>query len=347
VLVGLRMWYFARAEIQVAHELSERLLHLAQHVQDPALLLEAHRSMGVTWFCQGELARARTHLEHGIALATSSPVPVPSGDRPVPAPWVSPAVGYYVDAALVLWALGYADQALWRGQEALRLAQLLAHPVGEATVRYMLSILHVFRGEGLAAQQQAEASLRLAADHDAADRAAQSRIQCGGALVLQGHTDAGIAQLTQGLAATRAIGYVVFLPYFLSLLAAAYGHAGQPHAGLQVLTEAHAVVEQSGERWWQAERHRLQGALLLQQDDANAAPAETCFQQALAIARRQQAKLLELRAAVSLSRLWQQQDKQAEAQQLLSDVYSWFTEGFETPDLQAAARLLQALQRAC
>ena len=342
VLVGLRMWYSARAEHPVAHELSERLLHLAQHVQEPALLLEAHRSLGVTWFFQGELARARAHLEQGIALATASPTPVLPGDRPASAPGMLPVVGCHVYAAWVLWALGYADQALQRGQEALGLAQALAHPVSEATARYLLSIFYLLRGEGPAAQQQAEVSQRLASEYDVADRAAQPHILRAAALVLQGQTAAGIAELTAGLAATRAIGDVVFLPYFLSLLAAAYGHAGQPHAGLQVLAEAHTLVEQSGEHWWQAELHRLQGELLLQQDVANAAQAARCFQQALALTRRQEAKSLELRAAMSLSHLWQQQGKRTEAYALLAAVYDWFTEGFDTADLQEAKGLLEA-----
>ena len=254
-----------------------------------------------------------------------------------------PVVGCHVYAALVLWALGAADQALQRGQEALTWAQRLAQPVSEATVRHLLSILHMFRGEGLAAQMQAEVSMRLLSEHDVADRAAQPRIQRTAALVLQGQTAAGIAELSEGLAATRAIGDVVLLPYFLSLLAVAYGHAGQPHAGLQVLAEAHALVEQSGERWWQAELHRLQGEFLLRQAVPDATQAAACFQQALAIAHRQRAKALELRAAVSLSRLWQQQGKGMAARQLLVPLYGWFTEGFDTADLQKARALLDEL----
>ena len=133
------------------------------------------------------------------------------------------------------------------------------------------------------------------------------------------------------------------MPYFLSLLAAAYGHAGQPYAGLEVLAEAHALVEQSGERWSQAELHRLQGELLLRQAVPDATQAAACFQQALAIARRQQAKSWELRAATSLSRLWQQQGKRQEAHDLLAPVYYWFTEGFDTADLKDAKVLLDEL----
>lgn len=251
-------------------------------------------------------------------------------------------------AAWVLWVLGYADQALQRGQEALTQAQTLAHPVSEAAVGHMLGMLHVFRGEGRAAQQQAEASLRLATHHDLAERAAQAIILRGGALVLQGHTAEGITQIIQGLATTRTIGGVLFLPFYLSLLAVAYGHIGQPHAGLREVTAALAVAEQTGERWWQAELYRLQGELLLQHGSTEphqpaGEEAEACLQQALDTARRQQAKALELRAAMSLSRLWQHQGKTAAAHQRLAEVYGWFTEGFATPDLQAAQALLAEL----
>ena len=297
----------------------------------------------MTWFFQGELARARTHLEQGIALAPASPAPGQPGDWLVAAPGMPPVVGCHMYAAWVLWLLGAADQALQRGQEGLTWAQRLAHPVSDANVRYILSILQVFRSEGLAAQPQAEVSLRLLSEHDMADRAAQARILHAAARVLQGQTAAGIAEISEGLAATRAIGGVVFLPYFLSLLAVAYGHAGQPHEGLRVLAEAHALVEQSGECWWQAELHRLQGELLLRQAVPDATQAAACFQQALAVARRQQAKALELRAAVSLSRLWQQHGKRAEACALLAPLYDWFTEGSDTADLREARALLEAL----
>jgi predicted ATPase len=257
-------------------------------------------------------------------------------------------VGCLIYAAWVVWALGYVDQALQRGQEALTLARALADPVSETTGLYLLSMLHVFRGEGLAAQRQAEASLQLATTHDLAERAAQPLIQRAAALLLQGHAAAGIAQLTEGLAAKHAIGEFVFLPYYLSLLAVAYGHVDQPHAGLRVLAEAHAVAEQTGEHWWLAELYRLHGELLLQQERTGpqqpaGAEAEACLQQALAVASRQQAKSLELRAAMSLSRLWQQRGKQAEAHALLAPIYGWFTEGFDTLDLQEAKVLLEEL----
>jgi tetratricopeptide (TPR) repeat protein len=179
----------------------------------------------------------------------------------------------------------------------------------------------------------------------------------------QGQVEEGVAQIGSGLGAWRTTGAEVLRPYYLALLAEAYGKSGQAEEGLDVLTEALALVAKTGERWWEAELYRLEGELLLQQaggrDASQTGPAyigsgtgtgasvvaeaERCFRQALDIARRQQAKSLELRAAMSLSRLWQQRGKRGKAYDLLAPIYGWFTEGFDTADLQEAKPLLQAL----
>src|SRR5262249_9539537 len=166
----------------------------------------------------------------------------------------------------------------------------------------------------------------------------------GWALSQQRQAAAGIAQMHQGLAAYRATGAELFRTYWLALLAEAYGTAGQVQEGLQVLDEALALVDKNGERYWEAELYRRKGELLLRSGDRGAEPgAEGCFQQALAVAHRQQAKALELRAVLSLRRLWQQQGKRSEGYQLLAEVYGWFTEGFATADLQEARTLLDEL----
>jgi predicted ATPase len=165
----------------------------------------------------------------------------------------------------------------------------------------------------------------------------------GWALAIQGHGTQGLAQMQQGLAAWRAMGIEQSRPYCYAYLAAIYGMVGQPEAGLQVLAEALATVRMTGEDLFESELYRLQGELLLQQASPDAQQAATCFQQALAIARHQQAKSLELRAAMSLARLWQQQDQRAAAYDLLAPVYNWFIEGFDTADLQEAKALLEAL----
>ena len=152
-----------------------------------------------------------------------------------------------------------------------------------------------------------------------------------------------MAQVRQGITAWRATGAALLVPYFCTMLAEVCSHLGHTADGLQALTEAQALVEQHEERWWEAEIYRLRGALLLQQPMTPQAAAETWLQRALDTARRQQAKSLELRAATSLARLWQQQGKRGEARALLAPIYGWFTEGFDTADLQEARALLEAL----
>src|SRR5215470_14160743 len=165
----------------------------------------------------------------------------------------------------------------------------------------------------------------------------------GWTLVQQGQAQAGIEQLSQSGIAFRATGAELTRPYYLALLAEAYGTLGQPEAGLAVLTEALTQADKTGEHWCEPELYRLKGDLLLQQTSDNATEAENCFHQAISIAQSQQAKSWELRAATSLARLWQQQGKRQEAHDLLAPVYGWFTEGFDTADLKEAKALLEAL----
>ena len=164
----------------------------------------------------------------------------------------------------------------------------------------------------------------------------------GWALAMQGDAATGVAHIQQGWGVLQSIGQKLYHPYHLALLAEAYGQAGQPEAGLTCLAEALTLAEATEERWWEAELYRLKGELLLRLPLLDISQATACFHQALEVARRQQAKSLELRAALSLSRLWQQHGKQDQARQLLTELYSWFTEGFETPDLQEARVWLEA-----
>src|SRR5262249_4026220 len=168
---------------------------------------------------------------------------------------------------------------------------------------------------------------------------AQSRAPVAG----QGQEEEGMALLQQGLEAWRATGAEVFRPYGLALLAEAYAKMEEPEAGLTLLAEALAVANDKGERRWDAELYRLKGEILLVHSAEHHAEAETCFRQALDVAHHQQAKSWELRAAMSLARLWQRQGKRVEAHALLAPIYAWFTEGFDTADLQEAKALLEAL----
>jgi predicted ATPase len=194
-------------------------------------------------------------------------------------------------------------------------------------------------------QEQAEAVLGVSAEQGLTFWAAYGAVMLGWALVMQGQGAEGIVQLHQGVAAWRATGAALGQTYFLALLAEAYGQVGQTEAGLSVLAEALVAASCTGEQFYAAELHRLKGEVLRAQADKEHTfcEAEVCFRQALAVARRQQAKSLELRAAMSLSRLWQQQGKGDAARHLLAGIYHWFTEGFDSADLQEAKALLAAM----
>jgi predicted ATPase len=244
--------------------------------------------------------------------------------------------------ALSLWFLGYPDQALWRSHEALTLAQS-SDPFRLYYALVRAGQLHRLRREVHAARERFEAALALAAEQVLAQWLPISRCDWGWALAAQGQHEEGIGQMCQGIAALRATGAKLSLPGLLVRLAEAYGNSGLAQEGLRLLAEALAVMEATGERHHEAALYRIKGELLLQQAVPDAPQAEACFQQALDVARRQQAKSWELRAALSLARLWQQQGKRGEARELLAPIYGWFTEGFDTAALQDARALLDAL----
>jgi predicted ATPase len=338
VLSGLQRFYLIRAEFQTAHELAQQLLRLAARQHEPALLLEGHRASGNTLFWLGEVVPAHTHLVQGIALYD------PQQHRGHAVQYGrDPGVDCRAYASWTLWMQGYPDQALRMCHEALTLAARVAHPYSLAQALAWATILHEFRRETQAVQERAAALIALCTEHGFAQWLASGTIYRGWALAAQGQVREGLAQMRQGLAAVRATGAEIGRPYQLSLLASVYGGMGEPEEGLRLLAEALALVEKSGGRWREAELYRLKGELLLARSVAYYAEAETCFRQALDVARRQQAKSLKLRAAMSLSRLWQQQGKRDEARELLAPIYSWFTEGFNTPDLQEAKALLDEL----
>jgi predicted ATPase len=198
------------------------------------------------------------------------------------------------------------------------------------------------RRDVAATQAHADALLALAAEHHLALRAAQGHLLRGWTLAMQGEAAARVALLRQAVA-SPAVGPEALRPYWLATLAEAYDRVGQPQAGLQVLADAVTLSATTAMRWWEAEVSRLQGTLLLHLPSPEVPQAEAALRRALDVARRQQAKALELRAALSLGRLWQGQEKRAAARQLLAESYCWFTEGFDTADLQEAKALLEEL----
>jgi predicted ATPase len=338
VLRGLCSYYNVRAEYQTAHAMGEQLLTLAQQAQDAAMLVAAHAALGRTLFWLGATAAAHAHFMQGIALYD------PTQHR-------ASAFLYGEDAGVVcrghaaraLWLLGYPDQGRARNGEAVTLAQPIVHPFSLGAALSAAAMFHQFRREGRAVQERAEAVISLATEQGFPHWRAQGVILRGWTLAQQGQVQAGIEQIHQGLRAFRASGAELLRPYYLALLAEAHNVIGQPEAGLTALAEALTLVDKTGERWSEPELYRLKGEFLLERSLDNATEAEVCFHHALDIARNQQAKSWELRAATSLARLWQQQGKRQEAHDLLAPVYTWFTEGFDTADLKDAKVLLDAL----
>jgi TOMM system kinase/cyclase fusion protein len=363
ILFGLWRSAYVRAQLPAARALGEQLLRLAASQADPALLVDAHGALGQTLCIQGELTLAREHLQQVVALYE-------------PQQHLAMAFRFGYDPGVyaravegwVLWLLGYPEQALRRSQDALTMARELSHPFTLALTLVTAAALHQMRQEEHATLEHVKASMALSSEHGFPYLGAIGTVRQGWGLARLGRVEDGIAHMRQGLAALRATETELSHPYHLALLAEACGRGGQIEAGLCALEEALVAADQHAERLYKAELQRLKGELLLRKSVAAAcipAPtavpdgpagsvgspgqsslqmqAQACFRTALDIARRQQAKSWELRAAMSLSRLWQQQGKRAEARALLAPVYGWFTEGFDTAALREAKALLETL----
>ncbi len=354
VLWGLWQFHIVRAEYKTARELAEQLLPLAQSRQDSASLIQAHYALGLTLIFLGEFVAARECLQHGVALYDpqlhSSHTFLYGYD---------PKVSCLFFAAWALCYLGYPDQARSTLHQALTLAQELSHPFTTASVLGVALWVHQLLRKEQDTQEQAEILISLCNEQGFTLFLAWGTIMQGWAFAEQGQKEEGIVQMSQGLAAHQATGAEMGQTRYLALLAEAYGKMGQIEKGLSMIAEAISIVSRNGERNYEAELYRLKGELILQQfkvqgstfnveNPQSAFPnpqleVEECFLKAIEVAQQQQAKSLELRATMSLTRLWQQQGKQHEAHRMLSEVYNWFTEGFDTKDLQEAKSLLDAL----
>jgi predicted ATPase len=338
VLRGLWQFYNGRGAYQTARELGEQCLQLAQQGHDSARRLEAHHTLWTTNLLMGELPLARAHLERGLALydlQQHRALAVLYGH--------DPGVCCRGGAAIVLWLLGYPDEALRQLRAAHTLAQELAHPSSHAFARMLTAIAHQLRRETDAAHEQAEALIALATEQGFELFLAIGGILRAATRTVPGQRGEQIGQIRQYLAAQRETGSAVWEPYFLGLLADAYAEDGQVEAGLATLDEALASAQATGQRLGEAELYRLRGSLLLRRPGTSLTEVETALRRALDVARRQEARSLELRAAMSLIRLWDQQGKRQEAHGLLAGVYAGFTEGFDTADLQEAKALLEEL----
>jgi DNA-binding SARP family transcriptional activator/predicted ATPase len=338
VLFGLYGFYSIRGEIeQTARELAEQCLHFAQGLQDPSLLIIAQLAVGVNALYRGDLTRAQAHLERGLALydpQTSTSLIALYG--------LDPGVVCRRISAWVKWLLGYPQQAKEEIHKALTLSQELAHPFDIAgALATTCTIYHHCREAG-AVKAWADKTINLATEYGFAIWKLHGTMLRAWALAEWEEEAEGIEQTRQDLEAYYATGTRAMAPLYLSLLAEAHMKMGQVTEGLTVLEQALTRVEKSGERFWEAELYRLKGELLSRKG-ADDGEIEQQVLKAINTAREQSARSLELRATVSLGRLWQAQGKRKEARQTLAKIYDWFTEGFDTIDLKEAQALLDEL----
>ena len=334
----------ARGELQKSDEMAAQHLQMAQQLDSPVVLLAAHVGRGITSYLRGDFLSARTHLDQTFALYDTRQHQA-----------LASLYGDDLSAAssgahaLVLWALGYPERALTQLQEKLLPADELPSLLSLGTAHMFATLFHQYRRERAMMLERAEALLALSQENGLPFYLTVGTICRGWASMEQGDGEAGIAQIREGLAMSEAAGTRNLGPYFRALLAEAYQQTGHPEEGLPFLAEAVAEIDESDGRQYEAEIYRLQGELTLQKFKVQGSEfngqdeAEESFRKAIDVAQKQSAKSWELRAATSLARLWQQQGKTAEARQLLSEIYNWFTEGFDTKDLTEAKALLEEL----
>jgi predicted ATPase len=337
-LHGLLIFRENRAQLYGALELAQELLRLGQTREDPAVELLGHRNMGTVQVFLGRFDAAVPNLKevilHYDPLKHSFPTHVQTDSR------VS-------SRSFIAWALlylGHLDRALAEAEQVPTEARELGHRHSLAFGLHVNCLFHQVRGNQVLVEERSSALIALAEERGYPHLHATGTFFHGWARAASGERDEGIAEMHRGLAAKQAGGAQIKVPYYLGVLAAAYARARRPVEALPLLADAFERVEETGERWFEAELHRRKGEVVLCLSEPDTPEAERCFRKATAVAQAQGAKLWELRAAVSLARLWRDQGKRAQARDLLAPVYGWFTEGFDTADLKDAKALLEELQ---
>jgi tRNA A-37 threonylcarbamoyl transferase component Bud32/tetratricopeptide (TPR) repeat protein len=340
-LRGIWARHLIRGEYKTARPLADQLLELAQQADDSVLLGSACFGLGVTMCWQGELTAARQYCEQALDLYDPSRskayLAFSTQDMAVQAHYI---------LAFCLWNLGFPDHALKQAQEALALAERLSHPHSLGAALHGLGLVYFWRGEWDPNQQQLTRARALAQENDLGDFVIWATLEHDLAQGFQIQSEASVVQVRRSLEAVRAKGLGMTFTSWLANVADLLGESGHIAAGLDLIDEALAKIEPTGERFWEAEIWRVKGDLLLQRDEQlhqvsnSETEAETCYLKAIEIARAQGAKSLELRSTMSLTRLLRRQGKRVEAQQMLAEIYGWFTQGFDTRDLRNAKALL-------
>jgi len=339
VLYGYWVASFAAFNGDVVRELAAQFLALAEKQRATAPLMTGHCLMGVSLLYTGDIAQGRAHLDRAIALID------PAEHRPLP------KRGFGFDNRVVmfshrshaLWLLGYPEAALADSDQAVKNARKTAQAASLMDALFRASLTHVLCGNYAAADLQANELIALADEKRVLFWRAAGMMLYGGVLALNDEASDAVNMITSGLTAWRATGSTIAVPSHLSYLATAYAKLGQFDDAWRCIGEAMTTIETTNERWFEAYTRYIAGEIALMSPEPDTAKAETYFNRALDIARKQQAKSWELRAAMSMARLWRDQGKREEARDLLAPVYGWFTEGFDTLDLKEAKVLLDEL----
>jgi class 3 adenylate cyclase/predicted ATPase len=333
---GQSRYHMYRGEFDLALRLDEGFLRLSRELNDPAGLVLAHASSGRNLLFVGKFAASRSHLDEALALCD----PISHGSL-VHQAGNYPHVGSRAYLGNALYCLGFPDQALELSNAAIAAARRLAHPPSLAASLAISARLLSLVGDNRALGERADQLIAVTTEQSFPFWRAQGTIYRGWVKVKNGDATEGISLLRSGSTAFRGTGAEMSMPHFVGLLARACAIAGQVEEALALSDDALQIAERTGERWFSAELNRHKGQLLLRQGHTEA--AEELYRNALSIAAEQEAKLWELRAAMSLARLRGVQGRRAEARDLLAPVYGWFTEGFATQDLMGAKVLLDEL----
>jgi len=317
--------------------MADEFLTKSREISDSILLMVAHRVMGSTLLTIGEFQESRQHFEQSIALSKTE-----AKQSVYRLYMVEPQVASLLLLSWDLWFLGYPDQALARVSEALALAKNLAQPYSIAFAHYMTSVVHLLRGDPARALENAEQSLEMSREQRFSLYALLSTISRGRALAELGRFQEGASEIQNGIAEGRRTGVGFMLPMMQSWLAEAHAQSGDNNMAASIIEQTLGDISDATGRSWEPELHRLRAEILLARDPSKTAEAESYLRNAIELARRQNSKSLELRAATSMAKLWQQQKRIDQARDLLEPLCSWFAEGTATLDLRRARDLLTA-----
>jgi predicted ATPase len=334
VIGGLHVFYLVRADHSRAKQLANEMLEIAAAEKSEALSIDGHFALGMSLFWLGRFAESLEHSRLGsVARLGLSPVNYSGADTP------ALALAYQ---ASCLWQLGFPEQAAKMCDRALARADSLNHPYAAATVRFqvVIDLLNVNPDLG---QLEAERMIAISAEHGFPQSETAGRLYRNMAILARRADREVLTELAALIRAFAEAGDRFGFPIFCGALAKGYGEIGEPGQGLTLVDEVLTDVERTSEYEMKAELLRLKGQLLLLQTQSNSAEAEQWFRTAIDVARDQQAKSWELRATTSLSRLLASQHRRDEARKLLAEIYNWFTEGFDTPDLKQAKALVEEL----